>query len=127
MRKLVVMLVLAAVVGVASALSARAAEGGGAGITLETCGRAYDACVEQCEADYGAGTVAAAGCGARCAAERAGCEAMVGVDKAQPWLEKRMKDAEEFLDGFLGKQDDDGEAAPPPGRDEGAEPDSRRI
>lgn len=87
---------------------------------LKACARAYDACIAQCATDYPDNQASRAGCGARCAGERAACEAKAGYEKAKPWVEKQIEGLQDFLDGFRGDQPPPPprsappEAAPPP-------------
>lgn len=69
---------------------------------LKACARAYDACTAQCTRDYPDNQASRAGCGARCAGERAACEAKAGYEKAKPWVEKQIEGLQDFLDGFRG-------------------------
>lgn len=87
-------LVLAAAILVA-AQSAQAAETP----TLESCATAYGACVDTCGATQES-EAARAGCVARCAAQRATCEAEAGYEQAKPWVREQMDKLEDFLRGF---------------------------
>lgn len=67
--------------------------------TLESCARAYGACVESCATRHDSES-ARAGCATRCAASRAQCEAEAGYEQAKPWLREQIDKLEDFLRGF---------------------------
>lgn len=76
--------------------------------TLESCGRDYDRCASLCAARNPDSAAAEAGCAARCAAERAACEARAGYAEAKPWVREQMEKLRDFLEGFR-----EGPEAPP--------------
>lgn len=84
---------------------------------LEQCEARFDACVTACEKKNLDSSAGLAGCQARCAANRAACEAQAGYEQAKPWVQEQFERMEDFFEGFRdGPQD-----APPavPEREDG--------
>lgn len=71
----------------------------GAEQSLESCARAYGACVDACTSGQES-EAARAGCVTRCAGRRATCEAEAGYAQAKPWVQEQIDKMEDFLRGF---------------------------
>lgn len=73
---------------------------------LEQCEARFDACVTACEKKNLDSSAGLAGCQARCAANRAACEAQAGYEQAKPWVQEQFERMEDFFEGFRdGPQD----------------------
>ena len=78
--------------------------------TSPVCVKTEARCEADCEHRFNEGDAAKMGCLARCAADRAACEAGAQFDAAKPWIDRRMEEMKRFYDGFKG----DEKSAPPP-------------
>lgn len=80
--------------------------------TLGQCEARFDTCMSACSAANPASSAGLAGCQARCAANRAACEAKAGYEKAKPWVQEQFEAMEDFFEGFREGGGERGPAAP---------------
>ena len=91
---------LAVTAGLALAGPVQAQDGADGQVTPAQCAAAYDACVGVCADKHAPKSPGMMGCEARCAAERAACEARAGYNEAKPWVEDQFRKMQEFFEGF---------------------------
>ncbi|MBF0093443.1 MAG: hypothetical protein HQL33_07705 [Alphaproteobacteria bacterium] len=81
-----------------------------AGEVSASCAGTQDRCAAECNGRLPEDDPARVGCVARCAADRAACEAEAGYEAAKPWLDRRVEEMKRLYEGFKG----DGGVPPPP-------------
>lgn len=82
------------------------------------CAAAARACGLACAGSTEPGSAAASACQARCAIERAACDAKDGLSQIEPWLSDKADRMDRFMDGFHGN-DGEGYGDRPGLRDDG--------
>ncbi|MBB4284327.1 hypothetical protein [Roseospira goensis] len=78
---------------------------------LAYCAALSRQCGLACNESTEPGSAAAAACEARCAVERAACEARDGLARLEPWLADKADKVDRFMQGFHGDGDGDGDGA----------------
>lgn len=64
------------------------------------CGAVARQCGVDCQASTEPGSAASAACEARCAIERAACDARDTLSRVEPWLDDQANMVDRFMDGF---------------------------
>ncbi|MBB4265892.1 hypothetical protein [Roseospira visakhapatnamensis] len=64
------------------------------------CGAVARQCGLACQGGTEPGSAASAACEARCAVERAACEAQDALSGVEPWLDDKAEKLDRFMDGF---------------------------
>lgn len=66
------------------------------------CTNAYTSCQSACTRQHGDDAAGGSGCFARCAADRAACDAAAGYNAAKPWVKEQIDQVWRFIEGFMG-------------------------
>ncbi|SDH49901.1 hypothetical protein [Roseospirillum parvum] len=74
---------------------------------IQQCKSEHAGCLNACAYLNGDDEARQTGCEARCAADRAACEALAGYAKVKPWLDQQKESVDRLLDGL--SRDGDGE------------------
>lgn len=80
--------------------------------TSAQCGREFDQCQDQCNADFKNDAASRAPCVAKCSGLYAACDAGVAYEKAKPWLEEQAKKTKRFFDELLKKYESEQQPDP---------------